>query len=45
MKDLSDSGRAHEVKEAINLGAMTYLPKPFEREQILRAVRGVLVKV
>lgn len=30
------------AKEAINLGALDYLPKPFEREQILNAVRGVL---
>ena len=30
------------AKEAIHLGALDYLPKPFEREQILNAVRGVL---
>ena len=30
------------AKEAINLGARDYLPKPFEREQILNAVSGVL---
>ncbi len=30
--------------EAIKLGARDYLPKPFEREQILQAVRGVLVR-
>ncbi len=30
------------AKEAVKLGAMDYLPKPFEREQILNAVRGVL---
>ena len=29
------------AKEAINLGARDYLPKPFEREQILNAVRGI----
>ncbi len=32
------------AKEAIKLGARDYLPKPFEREQILQAVRGVLVR-
>ena len=32
------------AKEAVKLGALDYLPKPFEREQILDAVRGVLVK-
>ena len=31
-------------KEAVKLGALDYLPKPFEREQILNAVRGVLMK-
>jgi DNA-binding NtrC family response regulator len=30
------------AKEAVKLGALDYLPKPFEREQILNAVRGVL---
>jgi len=30
------------AKEAIKLGARDYLPKPFEREQILSAVHGVL---
>lgn len=30
------------AKEAVRLGAVDYLPKPFEREQILGAVRGVL---
>jgi len=30
------------AKEAIKLGARDYLPKPFEREQIVNAVRGVL---
>lgn len=30
------------AKEAIKLGAMDYLPKPFERDQILEAVRGAL---
>jgi DNA-binding response OmpR family regulator len=30
------------AKEAIKLGARDYLPKPFERDQILSAVRGVL---
>ena len=32
------------AKEAVKLGALDYLPKPFEREQILQAVRGVLVR-
>lgn len=30
------------AKEAVKLGALDYLPKPFEREQIVEAVRGVL---
>ena len=30
------------AKEAVKLGARDYLPKPFERERILTAVRGVL---
>ena len=30
------------AKEAVKLGARDYLPKPFEREQILDAVRGIL---
>lgn len=30
------------AREAIKLGARDYLPKPFEREQILKAVGGVL---
>jgi CheY-like chemotaxis protein len=30
------------AKEAVKLGALNYLPKPFEREQILSAVEGVL---
>ena len=32
------------AKEAVKLGALDYLPKPFEREQILSAVRGVLAR-
>jgi DNA-binding NtrC family response regulator len=31
------------AREAVRLGARDYLPKPFEREQILGAVRGVLI--
>ena len=30
------------AQEAIKLGARDYLPKPFERDQVLAAVRGVL---
>ena len=32
------------AQEAVKLGAMDYLPKPFERDQILRAVKGVLAE-
>ena len=32
------------LKEAVKLGALDYLPKPFERDQILEAVRGVLAR-
>ncbi len=32
------------AQEAIKLGALDYLPKPFERDQILSAVRGVLAR-
>lgn len=32
------------AKEAVKLGAKDYLPKPFERDQILDSVRGVLEK-
>ncbi len=28
----------------VKLGAVDYLPKPFERERILEAIRGVLGK-
>ena len=30
------------AKKAVRLGARDYIPKPFERDQILAAVRGVL---
>ena len=30
------------AREAVNLGALDYLPKPFEREHIVQAVRGAL---
>ena len=30
------------AKEAVKLGASDYLPKPFERDKILHAVRGAL---
>jgi len=32
------------AKEAVKLGALDYLPKPFEREHILNVVRGVLAR-
>ena len=32
------------AKEAIKLGAADYLPKPFEREQVLKAVHSILDK-
>ena len=32
------------AKEAIKLGALDYLPKPFERDQILETIRGVLTR-
>mgnify|MGYP000106101374 FL=1 len=32
------------AKEAVKLGARDYLPKPFEREQILTAVHGILAR-
>ena len=32
------------AKEAVKLGALNYLPKPFERDEILGAVRGVLAR-
>ena len=32
------------AKEAVRLGALDYLPKPFERNQILATVRGVLAQ-
>lgn len=32
------------AKEAVKLGALDYLPKPFEREQILNAVKGVIAR-
>ena len=30
------------AREAVKLGARTYLPKPFEREQVLDAVKAIL---
>ena len=32
------------AKEAVKLGALDYLPKPFERDRILSAVRGILAR-
>ncbi len=32
------------AKEAIRLGAINYLPKPFERKDVLEAVRDALLK-
>ncbi len=32
------------AKEAVKLGARDYLPKPFEREQILAAIHSVLAE-
>ena len=32
------------AKEAVKLGALDYLPKPFERDQILNAIRSVLTR-
>ncbi len=32
------------AKEAVRLGALDYLPKPFERDHILNAIRGVLAR-
>jgi DNA-binding response OmpR family regulator len=32
------------AKEAVKLGARDYLPKPFERDRILSAVQGILVR-
>ena len=33
------------AKEAVKLGALDYLPKPFERDQILEAVKGALRQI
>ena len=32
------------AKEAVKLGALDYLPKPFERDRILSSIRGVLTR-
>ena len=32
------------AKEATKLGALNYLPKPFEREEILSSIHGILNK-
>ena len=32
------------AKEAVKLGARDYIPKPFEREQVLRAIGDILAK-
>lgn len=33
------------AKEAVSLGAQNYLPKPFERDQILSAVNGAIINI
>ena len=33
------------AKEAVTLGALDYLPKPFERDHILEAVKGALRQI
>ena len=32
------------AKEAVKLGAIDYLPKPFDRDHLVQSIRGILTK-